>query len=65
MRPLFYDYPDAMKSDCDKAMSFTLGRDLLIDGPPKPESPSSPSASACRRAAGTIIGPVFRSPSPS
>jgi alpha-glucosidase len=39
MRPLFYDYPDAMKSDCDKSMSFTLGRDLLIAGPPKPESP--------------------------
>ena len=39
MRPLFYDYPDAMRSDCDKAMSFTLGRDLLIAGPTKPESP--------------------------
>ena len=24
MRPVFYDYPDALKSDCDKALSFTL-----------------------------------------
>jgi alpha-glucosidase len=39
MRPVFYDYPDALKSDCDKALSFTLGRDLLIAGPPRPESP--------------------------
>ena len=39
MRPLFYDYPDAMKSDCDKAMTFLLGRSLMVAGPPKPESP--------------------------
>ncbi|MES2327591.1 MAG: TIM-barrel domain-containing protein [Pseudomonadota bacterium] len=39
MRPVFYDYPDALKSDCDEALSFTLGRDLLIAGPPRPESP--------------------------
>jgi alpha-glucosidase len=39
MRPVFYDYPDALKSDCDKALSFTLGRDLLVAGPPRPESP--------------------------
>jgi alpha-glucosidase len=39
MRPLFYDYPDALKSDCDQAMSFTVGRDLLVAGPPRPESP--------------------------
>jgi alpha-glucosidase len=39
MRPVFYDYPDALESDCDRSMSFTLGRDLLIAGPPKPESP--------------------------
>jgi alpha-glucosidase len=38
MRPVFYDYPDALQSDCDQSMSFTLGRDLLIAGPPKPES---------------------------
>ena len=40
MRPVFYDYPDALKSDCDLSMSFTLGRDLLVFGPPKPESPA-------------------------
>src|SRR5258708_12317625 len=40
MRPVFYDYPDALESDCDRSMSFTLGRDLLIPGPPKPESPA-------------------------
>jgi alpha-glucosidase len=39
MRPLFYDYPDALKLDCDEAMSFTVGRDLLVAGPPRPESP--------------------------
>lgn len=38
MRPVFYDYPDALESDCDRSMTFTLGRDLLIAGPPKPES---------------------------
>jgi alpha-glucosidase len=60
MRPVFYDYPDTLKNDCDKAMSFTLGRDLLVAGPPRPESPH-PFPSACRRAAGTIIGPGSRS----
>jgi alpha-glucosidase len=40
MRPVFYDYPDALGSDCDQSMSFTLGRDLLVFGPPKPESPA-------------------------
>jgi alpha-glucosidase len=39
MRPVFYDYPDALQSECDQSMSFTLGRSLLIAGPPKPESP--------------------------
>jgi len=39
MRPVFYDYPDSLQSDCDKALTFTLGRDLMIAGPPKPESP--------------------------
>ena len=32
MRPLFYDYPDSLKSDCDKAMSFTLGPSLMVAG---------------------------------
>jgi alpha-glucosidase len=40
MRPVFYDYPDALESDCDRSMTFTLGPDLLIAGPPKPESPA-------------------------
>ncbi|HEX4739527.1 MAG TPA: TIM-barrel domain-containing protein [Allosphingosinicella sp.] len=40
MRPVFYDYPDALGASCDQAMTFTLGRDLLIAGPPKPESPA-------------------------
>lgn len=39
MRPIFYDYPDALEGDCDRSMTFTLGHDLLIAGPPKPESP--------------------------
>lgn len=41
MRPIFYDYPDALESDCDRSMTFTLGKSLLIAGPPKPESPAS------------------------
>lgn len=41
MRPLFYDYPDMLKTDCDTAMQFTLGRDILIAGSPRPESPRS------------------------
>jgi alpha-glucosidase len=39
MRPLFYDYPDSLKSDCDKAMTFTLGPSLMVAGPPRMESP--------------------------
>ncbi|HEV2594407.1 MAG TPA: TIM-barrel domain-containing protein [Sphingomicrobium sp.] len=39
MRPVFYDYPDALNGDCDRSLAFTLGRSLLISGPPKPESP--------------------------
>jgi len=39
MRPVFYDYPDALAPDCDRALTFTLGRDLLVAAPPKPESP--------------------------
>jgi alpha-glucosidase len=40
MRPVFYDYPETLGDDCDRSTSFTLGPDLLIAGPPKPESPS-------------------------
>ncbi|HEU0283950.1 MAG TPA: TIM-barrel domain-containing protein, partial [Sphingomicrobium sp.] len=38
MRPVFYDYPELMKAPCDHAMTFTVGRDLLIAPSPKPES---------------------------
>ncbi|WP_019833548.1 glycoside hydrolase family 31 protein [Sphingomonas sp. PR090111-T3T-6A] len=41
MRPVFYDYPDAIHATCDQSMSFTLGRDILVAPPPKPESPQS------------------------
>ena len=41
MRPVFYDYPEALGFGCDQSMSFTLGRDLLVAGNPKPESPRS------------------------
>jgi alpha-glucosidase len=40
MRPVFYDYPDALGS-CDQQMAFTLGPDLLVWGPSKPESPQT------------------------
>lgn len=39
MRPVFYDYPDAIHATCDQSMAFTLGRDLLVAPPPHPESP--------------------------
>jgi alpha-glucosidase len=41
MRPVFYDYPDALQSSCDQSLSFTLGASLLVAGPPKPESPQA------------------------
>ncbi len=40
MRPVFYDYPETLTDGCDRSISFTLGRSLLIAGPPKPESPA-------------------------
>jgi alpha-glucosidase len=39
MRPIFYDYPDAMASECDRALTFAVGRNLLVSAPPRPESP--------------------------
>jgi alpha-glucosidase len=39
LRPVFYDYPDALTAPCDQSMAFTLGRSLLIAASPKPESP--------------------------
>ncbi|HEU4959292.1 MAG TPA: TIM-barrel domain-containing protein [Sphingomonas sp.] len=41
MRPVFYDYPALAGATCDQSMAFTLGRDLLVAPPPKPESPES------------------------
>jgi alpha-glucosidase len=39
MRPLFYDYPDALKLDCDSALTFAVGRDLVVASPARLESP--------------------------
>jgi alpha-glucosidase len=39
MRPTFYDYPRMEKASCDQSMAFTVGSDLLVAAPPKPESP--------------------------
>lgn len=39
MRPVFYDYPQALTAPCDQSMAFTLGKALLIAPPPRPESP--------------------------
>ena len=41
MRPVFYDYPDALQALCDQSMTFTLGAALLIAPPPKMESPQA------------------------
>jgi alpha-glucosidase len=43
MRPLFYDYPDALKLSCDAALTFTIGRDLVVASPARPESPQPQS----------------------
>ncbi|HEY1559938.1 MAG TPA: TIM-barrel domain-containing protein [Caulobacteraceae bacterium] len=41
MRPVFYDYPQALTTACDQSMAFTLGPSILVAPPPKPESPHS------------------------
>lgn len=41
MRPIFYDYPEMSSAFCDQAMTFTLGKSLLIAGASKPESPQA------------------------
>jgi alpha-glucosidase len=38
MRPTFYDYPAMESAPCDQSMAFTMGADLLVAAPPKPES---------------------------
>ncbi|MGE5563853.1 MAG: TIM-barrel domain-containing protein [Bacillota bacterium] len=39
MRPTFYDYPNMQEAPCDQSMAFTVGADLLVAAPPRPESP--------------------------
>jgi alpha-glucosidase len=41
MRPLFYDYPDALDSPCEQPTAFLLGDRLLIAPPPDLESPQA------------------------
>jgi alpha-glucosidase len=39
MRPLFYDFPDALDAPCEQPTAFMLGDRLLIAPPPELESP--------------------------
>src|ERR1700681_3190535 len=39
MRPLFYDFPDALDAPCEQPTAFLLGDRLLIAPPPDLESP--------------------------
>ena len=39
MRPLFYEFPDALDSPCEQPTAFLLGDRLLIAPPPDLESP--------------------------
>src|SRR6202045_4939209 len=39
MRPLFYDFPDALDMPCDQPTAFLLGDRLLIAPPPDLDSP--------------------------
>jgi alpha-glucosidase len=41
MRPLFYDFPDALDMPCDQPTAFLLGDRLLIAPPPTLESPQA------------------------
>jgi alpha-glucosidase len=41
MRPVFYDYPEALRLSCDQSWSFTLGKALMVAPPPHPESPQA------------------------
>ena len=41
MRPLFYDYPDALEAPCEQPTAFLLGDRLLIAPPPELESPQA------------------------
>lgn len=37
MRPVFYDYPQALETPCNATMTFTVGAQLLVAGNPRPE----------------------------
>jgi alpha-glucosidase len=39
MRPLFYDFPDALDMPCDQPTAFLLGDRVLVAPPPTVESP--------------------------
>ncbi len=39
LRPVFYDYPSAMRMSCDQSWTFTLGRSLLVAPAPNPDQP--------------------------
>jgi alpha-glucosidase len=41
MRPLFYDFPDALDMPCNQPTAFMLGNRLLVAPPPTLESPQS------------------------
>lgn len=41
LRPVFYDYPSAMRMSCDQSWTFTLGRSLLIAPAPHPDQPGA------------------------
>jgi alpha-glucosidase len=41
MRPVFYEFPQALTSGCEQSTSFLLGADLLITPSPDLESPGS------------------------
>jgi alpha-glucosidase len=41
MRPLFYDFPDALDMPCDQPTAFLLGDRLLVAPPPTVESPQA------------------------
>lgn len=40
IRPVFYEFPEALSSPCDQSMTFLLGDRLLVAPPPRPESPA-------------------------
>ena len=41
LRPVFYDYPSAMRMSCDQSWTFTVGRSLLVAPAPHPDQPQA------------------------